>query len=210
MNEKIDLKKIEQHTFHEYMIDGITEILLGLLLIFLPVFFTLPFFVVVVPFWILYGRYFIDSIRERTTYPRLGRVEFKQDAEKEGYSMKKSLIEFLLFLLVSCIITVVMMIIFEGEFDLDLIYKWVPFLFGFIMFGPSLFLVDKTGQQRYYFLGVFSTILGFIFSVLLDFPDDKLGIFLYFFFLGVLSITLGIIRYIRFIQTYPVIHVEEE
>jgi hypothetical protein len=209
VNEKIDLKKIEQHTFHEFMIDGITEILLGLVLIFMPLLFTIPVFVVFVPFLLLYGPPFIESIRDRTTYPRLGRVEFKQDAEREGYSVKKSLLEFLLFILGAIVLTFIIMILIEGEFHYSLIYNWIPLLFGLIMFGPSLFLVDKTGLRRYYFLGVFSTILGFFFS-LLEFPDEMLGLYLYFVTLGVLSIILGIIRYIRFIRAYPVIHMEEE
>ena len=36
LNEKIDLKEIEQKAYHEFMIDGITEILAGLFLIFTP------------------------------------------------------------------------------------------------------------------------------------------------------------------------------
>ena len=191
------------------MIDGITEILLGIVLIFMPLLFTIPIFVVSVPFLLLYGPLIIESIRERTTYPRLGRVEFKQDAKKEDYSIKRSLLEFLLFILAAIVIAFITMILIEGEFQSSLIYKWMPLLFGLIMFGPSLYLVDKTGLQRYYFLGVFSTILGFFFSVF-EFPDEMLGLYFYFFTLGVLSIILGIIRYIRFIQTYPVIQMEEE
>ncbi|MFW9904959.1 MAG: hypothetical protein ACFFFH_11545 [Candidatus Thorarchaeota archaeon] len=210
MNEKIDLKQIEKQTYQEFMIDGITEILSGIVLIFLPVFICIPIFVVFIPFFLLFGAEpLFESIRERTTYPRLGRVEFKPDTEKEDYSIKKSLLEFLFLILGAFIITLLMMIMVERDFDLSLIYKWIPFLFGLIMFGPSLFLVDKTGQQRYYFLGVLSTILGFSFS-LLDFPDNIIRLFLYFFILGVLMIILGIIRYIRFIQKYPVIQTEEE
>ncbi|UCG02842.1 MAG: hypothetical protein JSW11_02405 [Candidatus Heimdallarchaeota archaeon] len=209
MNEKIDIKKIEQQTFHEFMTDGITEILLGIVLIFMPLLFTIPVFVVFVPFLLFFGTPFIELIRERTTYPRLGRVEFKREAEREGYSVKKSLLEFLAFILGVFAIALTTMILIEGKFELTLIYKWLPFLFGLIMFGPSLYLVDKTGQQRYYILGTFSTLLGFFFSVI-DFPDEKLGLYFYFFTLGVLAIILGIIRYIRFIQTYPVIQMEEE
>ncbi|MFX0124779.1 MAG: hypothetical protein ACFFAE_14205 [Candidatus Hodarchaeota archaeon] len=209
MNEKIDLKEIEQQTYHEFMIDGITEILLGIILIFMPVLFTIPVSVVFIPFYLYFISPFIELIRERTTYPRLGRVKFKREDEKEGYSVKRSLLEFLLFILGTVAITLTMMIIIEGQFEFFLIHRWFPFLFGLIMFGPSLFLVDKTGQRHYYILGVFSTILGFFFSIL-DFPGEMTGLFLFFFTLGVLSIILGIIRYIWFIRTYPVIHMEEE
>ncbi|MFX1283140.1 MAG: hypothetical protein ACFFB5_05770 [Promethearchaeota archaeon] len=208
-NDKIDLKKIEQQTFHEFMIDGITEILLGIVLIFLPILFIHVSFITFYVCFILFAQPIVEFIRERTTYPRLGRVEFKREEDKEGYSMKKSLLILLLLFLASFVITLSMMIIVEGEFDLSLIYKWIPFLFGLIMFGPSIFLVGKTNQQRYYFLGAFSTILGFFFAML-DFPDEMIGLYLYFFTLGVSAIILGVIRYIRFVRNYPVIHMEEE
>jgi hypothetical protein len=208
-NDKIDLKRIEQHTFHEFMIDGIVEILLGLVLIFMPILFTIPIFVVFVPFYIFYSKFIVESIRERTTYPRIGRVEFKREGDKKDYSIKKSLLVFLLFISVVFAITLVVMVVIEGKFELALVYKWIPLLFGLIMFGPSFFLIEKTGHQRYYLLGVFSTILGFLFSIP-TFPDEKIGYFLYFLTLGVIAIITGIIKYIRFVRTYPVIHIEEE
>ncbi len=210
LNEKIDLKEIEQQTFHEFMIDGITEILSGLVLIYMPILFHNPIFVAFVPFLILFGGPVVDSIRERTTYPRLGRVELRVDSESEDFSMKRSILEFSLFILSAFIITIIVMFVVEGDItNPQLWYKWVPLLFGLIMFGPSLFLVEKTGQRRYYILGVFATILGFIFSLIV-FPDEKLGIFLYFFSLGVISIIVGVIKYISFIRKYPVIETEEE
>lgn len=209
MNEKLDLRKIEQQTFHEFMIDGITEILVGLVLLFVPVLFFMPVFVVFIPFFILFGAEpLIDFIRERTTYPRIGRVELK--TELEDFSVKRSVLEFLMLILGAVVITFIAMFIVEGEItNLQLWYKWIPLCFGLIMFGPSLFLVEKTGQQRHYFLGVFTTIFGFFFSII-DFPDEKIGIFLFFFTLGIIAIIIGIVRYSRFIRKYPIIEVEEE
>lgn len=209
MNEKLDLRKIEQQTFHEFMIDGITEILVGLVLLFVPVLLLMPVFVVFIPFFILFGAEpLLDFIRERTTYPRIGRVELK--TELEDFSVKRSVLEFLVLILGAVVITFIAMFIVEGEItNLQLWYKWIPLCFGLIMFGPSLFLVEKTGQQRYYLLGAFTTIIGFFFSIL-NFPDEKMGMFLYFFTLGIIAIIIGIVRYNSFIRKYPIIEVEEE
>ena len=192
------------------MIDGITEILTGLVLIFLPIILIHVSFIVFFVLFILFGQPVVDFIRERTTYPRLGRVELRTETDSADFSLKKSMLEFSLLILSAIVITLIVMFIIEGQiFNLQLWYKWVPLLFGLIMFGPSLFLVEKTGQRRYYIIGFFATILGFLFSILI-FPDEKLGMFLYFFSLGIISIIVGVIRYISFIRKYPVIEVEEE
>jgi hypothetical protein len=210
LNEKIDLKKIEQKIYSEFMIDGITEILAGLVLIFVPVIFFNVTFISFLILFIVFGKPVVENIRERTTYPRIGRVEFKSEEDQEDYSVKKSLLSFLLLLVGTGVITVTVMFIVEGEIlNTSLWYKWVSFWFGQIMFGPSLFLVEKTGQKHYYLLGFLSTILGLLFSVLI-FPDVMVGISLYFFSLGILALFFGITKHIWFIRNYPVIHFEEE
>lgn len=210
LNETLDLEKIEQKTFGEFMIDGITEILAGLLLILMPLFYLKPYFIGFLVFFVLFGYFGVEKIRERTTYPRIGRVEFKRDAEKADYSVKKSLLEFLLLLILTVIITFTVMFFIEGEIlAAHLWYKWVPLSFGLIMFGPSLFLVEKTGQRLYYLFGVFATILGFVFSVF-TFSDVKVGMYLYFVAFGIFVVFFGISKYIWFIRNYPVIPIEEE
>ncbi len=148
MSNKIDLKEIEQKAFTELMIDGVNEIFVGLLLIFCPLFFLYPFIVVFVPFFLFFGTPVIESIRERTTYPRIGRVTFKSEEDQEGYALRKSLLTFLLYILGITIITFTAMFIFEGEIlPVYSWYKWIPLWFGIVMFGPSQLLVEKTGQK---------------------------------------------------------------
>lgn len=210
VNEKIDLKRIEQKIFAEFMIDGITEILAGIFLIFSPLIFLRPYFVAFIPLIILFGYYGTEFIRERLVYPRIGRVEFKHEADTEDFSVKRSLLDFLLLILGAILITFTTMFIVEGEIlDLDIWYKWVPLLFGLIMFGPSLYLVEKTGNRYNYFFGVFCTLLGLLFSII-SIPGEIVGFFLYFIVLGTLILFFGIIKYIRFIRKYPVITIEEE
>ncbi len=210
MSEKINLKAIEQKTYNELMKDGITEILIGLILIFCPIFFIAPFMVVFYFFPIFFGNAILTFIRERTTYPRIGRAELRLGEEKEDYSVKKNILVFFLFIVIIISIAVSIMFIVEGEIhDISILYKWVPFAFGLIMFGPSLYLVDKTGQKSYYLLGFFPTVLGLIFSLIV-FPNTKFGLYLYFIVFGILMLILGIIRFVWFVRTYPVIPIEEE
>ena len=210
LNDKINLKELEQKTFDEFMIDGITELLAGFVLLFSPIFILNPIFVVFVPFFLFLSPQAIEYIRQRTTYPRIGRVEFKDQEKIENYSMKTSLRDVLILLLVAIILTFTFMMVFEGTIlDISLWYSWVPFMFGLIMFGPSLFLVEKTGQRYYYVFGIFSSLLGLGISTL-DFPNIFDGMYLYFFTLGLLVLALGVIRYIWFIRNYSVIVLEED
>ena len=209
MNDKINLKDLEQKTHREFLIDGVTEILLGLILLFIPIFFLNPIFIVFTPFLLFVSPQVLDFIRQRTTYPRIGRVEFKEEGTSDTTSVKKSLLEFLIFLMVVFSLTIVCMLIFEGKIlDISSWYSWVPFVFGLIMFGPSLYLVEKTGLRYYYIFGIFSSLLGLRIS-LLEFPGKFDGMYMYFFILGVLAIIIGLFRYFWFIRNYPRINLEE-
>ena len=210
LNNKVDLKELEQKTYNEFLIDGITEFLAGLLLLFSPLFLLSPIFVVFVPLLLFIGPQALEYIKQRTTYPRIGRVEFKEQEKLDDFSIKKSLREVLALFLVVFILTLTFMMAFEGEIlHIYLWYSWVPFMFGLLMFGPSLFLVEKTGQRYYYIFGIFSSLLGLQISIL-DFPDIFDGMILYFFILGLLVLILGVIKYIWFIRHYPIIDLEED
>ncbi|MHA1945002.1 MAG: hypothetical protein ACXAC6_14970 [Candidatus Hodarchaeales archaeon] len=210
MNDELSLKELERKTYNEFLIDGLTEILTGIVLLFLPVLFMNPIFVAFVPFFLFLSPQLFEFIRQRTTYPRIGRVEFKVEEESGEYSTKKAILELLILLLVVFILTLTFMIIFEGKIlHIYLWYSWVPFIFGLIMFGPSLFLAEKTGLRYYYLFGIFSSVLGLWFSIL-DFPDIMDGMFLYFFTLGILILLLGVVRYILFVRNYPIIETAED
>ena len=210
LSKKIDLKELEQKTYNEFLVDGITEFLTGLILLFSPLLIINPIFVAFVPFLLFLSPQALEFIRQRTTYPRIGRVEFKEEEQLEDFSVKKSLREVLALFLVVIILTFTFMMAFEGEIlDISLWYSWVPFAFGLIMFGPSLFLVEKTGQRYYYIFGIFSSLLGLQISIL-DFPDVLDGMFLFFTILGLLALVLGVIKYIWFIRHYPIIDLEED
>ena len=112
--------------------------------------------------------------------------------------------------LFAIIITFLAMIIFEGKIlEMHQWYSWVPLLFGLIMFGPSAFLVEKTGQKYYYVFVIFCSLLGFAISII-DFPNVFDGISLYFLVLGVFILIYGILKHFRFIQNYPVVDIEED
>ena len=96
-----------------------------------------------------------------------------------------------------------------GFISSDTIYRWVPAFFGVIMWAPSLYLTDKTGQKRYYLFGALMTITGFAVA-LADFLPVEAVVVVYSLSWGAVFFVLGITRAVLFIRKYPVIESPED
>ena len=108
---------------------------------------------------------------------------------------------------------IILWLIFTGDdprslYDYENWYRFMPIIFGLVMFGPSLDMVDKTGQKRYYSLGAFATILGVI-IVWLDLSIPKDGLTIYLLLLGSISCIVGVVTFVKFIKNYPIIEKSE-
>jgi hypothetical protein len=207
LNEEINIDKLEKELIKDTMVDGLTEIFMGVIFLLMPIVLQNPIFVVFYAFVPLVSRFLLDTVRYRTTYPRIGRIELKEEVD---IHVRKSLTELLMLLTFALILTGMSMVIVEGRIlEIENWYKWVPMLFGLIMFGPSIYLAEKTGQKNYYLLGIVATLLGVGFSIT-DFPTSKDGMYLYFYALGVISVLFGILRFIVFMRRYPIITDHED
>lgn len=208
MNNLIDLKKIRQKTYYEtYYLDGLTELFVAIMLLFSPIIFFVPFFVVFIPIIMGISVPLTEQIRNKITYPRIGKIEIKEDLGKK--SVRRNLTELGLLFSGGVIITLIVLMIFGG--DPSNLYdwvKWIPMIFGIIMFGPSIFLVENTGYQRYYLFGILATLLGIMFSLML-FDNIYVRIGLYFQFMGLNIGILGFVRLLFFVRKYPVLKEEE-
>jgi hypothetical protein len=207
-NEKINFKEIEQKIYrHEYL-DGFTFAFLGFILILAAIAINLPpvFMVLLVVAFIAFFP-ISKELRSRFTYPRLGYFKVKTEDPKKLFP---GIILFSSFIFISFII---LLFIFTGGdprtlYDYESWYRFMPIIFGLVMFGPSLDMVEKTGQKRYYSLGVFATILGVIITWLnLSFPKD--GLTIYLLLLGSISCIVGVVTFVKFIKNYPILEVSE-
>ncbi|MHA1990001.1 MAG: hypothetical protein ACW981_00565 [Candidatus Hodarchaeales archaeon] len=203
MHNNIDLEKIKQTTFQDMNKDGLVYIFAGLMLLFTPFFYFNPAFVVFIILLVFFSVSVVEYIKNRITYPRIGRVELKVDFGEK--SIRRNLLELILLLFIAITITLLILLLFEGD-PLN-IYDWgrfIPLLFGLIMFGPSVYLVENTGLRRYYLFVIFASTLGFAFSMI-SFDDLYLRIFLYFQTMGLTLFILGIVILGLFIKKYPVL-----
>ena len=199
-----DLVVMEQNAYRDTMEDGITETLAGMFFLFTTLMFRIPAFIgVFVLFYIFLMPLFIERIRERYTYPRLGYVKLRTNESDWDFRSFGLLIA---SILVATAIAVQML-----TNDLLNLYNWVlifPFTFGMLMFGPSTYLVAKTGSKKYWLFGIFTTIVGLstaILSVIYHPGDYYVGILYYCLFLGLIFGIGGLIKFLHFTRAYPVL-----
>lgn len=159
-----DWKKSQQRAFQYWFVDGWTELGLGLFCLLLGGFFwlqgslpwsplsNLVFFVAV--FAIGFGlRWGLQQIKERTTYPRTGYVEYKS-----GWGEKSRVAAAAAFALI--LLALMIFLVLRGPQSV----VWTPaiggLIFAFIFFGIG----RQTGQYRFLFLAFFSLLSGVGFS----------------------------------------------
>ncbi len=205
MNEKQNLKKIEQESFRDLMQDGFTEMLAGLLFLVFPVLIQRSYFIpIFVVFYIFFLPVFLESIRKRYVYPRIGYVKLREDAPPK---VTARVVATVIILIIGGILVIYAVV--TGFITSEVVYRWIPAFLGVIMWAPSLFLVDKTGQKRYYLLGGLMTISGVAVS-LADFLPAESTTIVFGLIWGLSFLIVGIIRYGLFIRRYPVIETQED
>ena len=203
-NEKISYKEISRSIHQTRFFDGFAFIYIGLVLLVVALIINFKFSfgpVVVVIISEAFRPTVSEILRTRFTYPRIG--YFKVKVEKSSQAFPRVLL-FMAFVIIASILVI---LILEGG-GIDNLYgnmwKYAPIIFGLIMFGPSIDLVNQTGQPKYFSIGFFSTILG-ILIFFVDFQTPQDGFVRYLLILGFLFIILGLVLFIRFIQSYPII-----
>ncbi len=202
--EKVDLKEISQKVYRHEYVDGFMFIFIGFILFITAGIINLhPVFNIMLVISFLLCFPISKILRSRFTYPRIGYFKVKTD------DLKKVFPGILLFTSGIIIGFLILLIIFangdpEVIYDYENWYRFLPIVFGLIMFGPSLDLVDKTGQRIYYSIGMFSSILGLIIAWM-NFQNGKLGLTIYLVLLGSISLIIGFITFVRFIKKYPIL-----
>ena len=200
VNEETNLKTVEQESYRELMQDGFSEILVGTIFLVLPaIFFQSSFLPIFVVFYIIFMPQGVEVIRKKYTYPRIGYVKLREDE-----APKISLGIVVVVLLIFITIIAVFYFAFIDVIDRFFVFKWMPAVFGFIMWGPSLYLKDKTGQKAYYLPGILMSVTG-VATSLAAFITAEVGTSLFMICWGLAFIGLGLVRFLLFIRKYPIL-----
>ena len=208
MNDK-ELVKTGQDAYRATMKDGFIEILTGFFFILTPIIFIKPFFVpMFVMIYVFFLPYYAEIFRKKYTFPRVGYVKLRTDPLDYR---PKALLALLFFVIVTSGILIMLMTQEVANY-----YNWFimfPFILGTALIAPSAYLVDRTGAKIYWGFGTVATILGLVISTItLTYPPDGAfdGLLVFSILLGVGLLLCGIIKFAHFIQTNPVIDVQED
>jgi hypothetical protein len=204
-----DLVRLEQNAFKDSMKDGLVETIAGFIFIITAIMFNQPAFVgIFVVFYLLFLPRFVEASREKYTYPRIGYVQLRT---KESDLDFKSFL--LLLLIIAAATGIATQLLTNNIFDP---YNWVmlfPFSLGTLLFGPSAFLVDKTGSKAYWLFGTITSLLGLVVSYLSTiYPTQSYydGILAYCMILGTTLLIGGLLKFLYFTHTNPVLESQED
>lgn len=193
--EELNLKQIEQKAYRVSFQDGLVEIMLGILLIGLGATFgsVLYVFAIFIPIF-LFPR-FIEVIRKRYTYPRIGYAKLPMDDPKKTAKGIFGYTAVVLALMVVCFL------LFGKVKDAAAYKKWSPALMGVLLVGGFLYAHGKSGSIRYIVFAVLVVVLGLLFSIM-NFESYN-GLIINFFVMGVIFIVTGFTLFILFLHKYP-------
>lgn len=209
MNEKIDLDEIERKMYREVNSDGIMELLLGIVLLFMAGTWARPYFTVYLAFFPIYSSKLIEALKRKFTYPRIGYVEFKQEDASIGWGILGYV------LAVIAVISVIAAVFYGGNLEKVDAYRWVPLAIGAIFLGAMLYHHGKSGDPATYLYSFVTLIGGGIFtfyglkSRVPGFGSSISIIQLYLLSLAGFFLIAGIIRMLSFKRRNPVVVVPD-
>jgi len=197
-NEKIDLKGIEQNAYRESMRDGLTELLLGALLLLASTLWMEPgVSPAFIALFALFGPKILEALKRRYTYPRIGYVKLKAE---DGVKVAKGIFGYMMGVVAA--MAVFLALAYWGSWSTDLIYKWTPTFMGAMMLGAMLYTQGKSGDDKYYIYGLLALVTGVAFS-LHDFELFEIGFSIYLLLWGGVMLSTGSVTFLRFTRRYP-------
>jgi uncharacterized membrane protein len=196
MNE-INLREMEQKVYRESMQDGLTEILLGILLIGVGTLFVVKLSAGLAVLFILFAPHILETLKRKYTYPRIGYMRLHTDPPK------KTAFGIFSYMLLVAVVMVIALIIIFGGISADLWYRWTPTFMGAMLTGALVYLVGKSADRRYYGVAVFGLVAGVVLSIH-TFGSMWTGLIVYLLFMGSCFVGLGVLRFAYFLHEHPV------
>jgi len=215
MTEETSLETVEQDSVRELTQDGFIEFNFGVLLL---LFFNIIYrpsastifeawfnlsLVILCLFYIIFAFSFYKGFKKKYVYPRIGYAKLRA-----VHSSKAILGAITIFILAVAEEIILIYIISIDVVTIDWVYRWIPAFFGLAACTFSFLLKYRTGQNRYYLLGVLMTITGFA-AVLADFISTDMALTMYFDGWSIAILVLGAIKFVLFIRKYPITNTPE-
>ncbi len=201
----IDTEKIEKRVIRNFYDDGLSEISLGLFLLFLSACFLAQNAVpkgsvwksilgIAVPLLIVASALLVNrilrSLKRRIAYPRTGYVEFK----KKNVSKKRKTAVMASAAVISASLTALMSIAPSSR-------TVMPALNGLLLAVAFLFFAVKVGAVRFFIQSAASALIGL--AVTVSGVDMEQGVCLFFGLIGAMLAVAGTTALISYLRRSP-------
>jgi peptidoglycan/LPS O-acetylase OafA/YrhL len=205
MDEKVNIREIQQKIHRDSMRDGVTEMLLGVLLLSSSLLYGNPGFTVLYVFTMILINKAMHHIKERYIHPRTGYVELKRE------DPKRTMGGILLFFFAVGLLMYLVLYVAEGALpSSDTLYRWTPTFLGLMFLGAMTYLREKKGSTGVLAWAGYAIAVGLVFS-LYGFASPKDGMTLYMLLMGISFLLVGFYKFRSFLATHPVIQeIDEE
>lgn len=201
---EIRMSSIEKRIVRETMMDGLTELLLGGLLIVYGVAWQITVFIaVVVVFQILFLPRVLERMKERYVFPRIGYVKAKEEDPKR---LGRGIVLYLAGAFAAWL--VLLYIGYGGQITYHVIYQWIPTVLGACFVGAMTYLRGKSGDSRYWVYALAAFLLALTLSALDSFDEPKLNLTIYLWIMGGFFVGIGGLRFLKFVRENPVVESE--
>lgn len=195
MEQAIDIKKIEQKSYRFIEQDGLTEIMMGVLLVGIGITYGSKVGGIFVIIAIFVLAPLLGVLRNRFTYPRTGYAKLTAE---DGKTLVRGMFIYTLVVFMGVFIGIS---IFGGFRDPALYRKWSPLLAALLMSGGFEYAYSKSGNLRCRVYTALAVILGLTFS-LMKFEGYN-GVVVTLIALGVVFLVSGAILFSTFIHRHP-------
>jgi len=190
--------EIDRRAFRHDVVDGLSEIAMAF-------FFLVPAFTIREPAFgwmiilpvLLMGPW-LKKLRARHTWPRIGYVE------PRGENAGEMLIGMAVYVAVVLAVVGAGVFIFRGEIKPGLLRQVSPLIASILFGGGLLYAAGRSGLRRYYVLLGLSLALGIALTAV-TVPGRFLSVQIYLLGMGVIIFAVGLITFVRFIRTHPII-----
>jgi hypothetical protein len=196
------LNEIDRRAFRHDMVDGLTEVAMGLFFLVPAISLGNPAFSWMIILPILFLGPGLKKIRARHTYPRIGFVEPRGEKPAELFRGMA------LYTLGAVVAIAVGVFLWRGQITPGLVRQVAPLLASLLFGGGLLYAAGRSGLRRYYLLIAISVGLGTS-LVFVTLPGRYHSVQIYLIVMAVILFLFGMATFVHFLKTHPVRVAEE-
>jgi hypothetical protein len=192
-----DLNELENRAFRYDAQDGLTEFLAGIMFFFVARAINSPHLAWVPALLVFPMRYALRFFKERFTWPRIGYVKLRGEQKPDFGRGVLAYLAAVIFIMAAA------HWIFGDITSWRSWMKWLPALVAGFCSGGFVYMAQRTGFTRHWFLVVVCLGWGVACSVMAV-PDAYEALKRWALGLGLVNLLMGTIVLLSFIRTHPV------